>query len=93
MDAVGHLVKRCSRGKIYPGLAGKTGESNKQSAVELLGFYCHTAANLAGPAVRQWNNFIDGAPAMAPLLFPNLGLLAGLGLWTLNMHLPPRDEA
>jgi hypothetical protein len=60
-----------------------------QAAVDLLGFYYHSAANFGGPALRMWDNFISGAPAMAPLLFPNLGLLAGIGLWTLGEHLPP----
>jgi hypothetical protein len=64
-----------------------------QAAVGLLGFHYHTAANLDGPAPRMWDNFINGAPAVAPLLFPNLGLLAALGLWTLSTHLPPRDRA
>ena len=63
-----------------------------QAAVGLLGFYYHTAANLGGPAARMWDNFINGAPAMAPLLFPNLGLLAGLGLWTLSTHVPLEER-
>lgn len=53
-----------------------------QSAVGLLGFYFHTSANLAGPSPRMWDNFINGAPALAPLLFPNLGILAAIALWT-----------
>jgi hypothetical protein len=57
-----------------------------QAAVGLLGFYYHTAANLAGPAVRMWDNFINGAPPLAPLLFPNLSLLAFIGLWTSAKH-------
>jgi hypothetical protein len=52
-----------------------------QAGVGLLGFYLHTAANLGGPSAQWFNNFIDGAPALAPLLFPNLVLLAGIGLW------------
>jgi hypothetical protein len=59
-----------------------------QAAVGLLGFYLHTAANLHGPSSSRWENFVNGAPAMAPLLFPNLVLLAGIGLWVLRMHLP-----
>jgi len=59
-----------------------------QAAVGLLGFYYHTAASVAGPAPRLWDNIINGAPPLAPLLFPNLGLLAGLGLWELRKHLP-----
>src|SRR6185437_8686264 len=49
-----------------------------QAVVGLLGFYFHTAANLHGPAPRWLDNFIFGAPALAPLLFPNLVLLAGI---------------
>lgn len=59
-----------------------------QAAVGLLGFYLHAAANLAGPAPTLWDNFVYGAPAMAPLLFPNLGLLAAIALWTLSQRQP-----
>jgi hypothetical protein len=59
-----------------------------QAAVGLLGFYLHTAANLSGTLPRWLDNFIEGAPALAPLLFPNLVLLAGIGLWVLRKELP-----
>ncbi len=59
-----------------------------QTAVGLLGFYYHTAANLRGPSRDPWDNFIYGAPALAPLLFPNLALLAFIGLWVWGRHLP-----
>ncbi len=59
-----------------------------QAAVGLLGFYYHTAANLAGPAPSLWDNFVWGTPALAPLLFPNLVLLTFLGLAVLRRHLP-----
>jgi hypothetical protein len=51
-----------------------------QVIVGLLGFYLHTAANLRGPAPGMWDNFVYGAPPLAPLLFPNLVLLALIGL-------------
>lgn len=54
-----------------------------QAAVGLVGFWLHTGANLHGPSGSWWNNFIYGAPALAPLLFPNLVVLAGMGLWIL----------
>ena len=54
-----------------------------QASVGLCGFYFHAAANLRGPSSHMLDNFINGAPAMAPLLFPNLVLLAGIGLWVL----------
>lgn len=59
-----------------------------QAAVGLLGFYLHTAANFRGPSPRWFDNFVHGAPALAPLLFPNLVLLAGIGLYVLGLHLP-----
>ena len=43
-----------------------------QVAVGLLGFVLHTRANLHGPSPDQFDNFVFGAPALAPLLFPNL---------------------
>ena len=55
-----------------------------QGAVGLLGFYFHVAANLRGPSPRLFDNFVYGAPALAPLLFPNLVLLACIGLWVLR---------
>jgi len=59
-----------------------------QVAVGLLGFYYHTAANLRGPSASRFDNFVYGAPAMAPLLFPNLALLAFISLYCLHAHLP-----
>ena len=62
-----------------------------QAAVGLLGFYYHTTANLHGPSPSQFDNFVYGAPAMAPLLFPNLVLLAYLGLLVLRRHVQADD--
>lgn len=59
-----------------------------QAAVGLLGFALHTRANLRGPSPDRFDNFIFGTPALAPMLFPNLTLLCGLGLWVLRSHLP-----
>ena len=64
-----------------------------QAGVGLLGFYLHTAANLGGRAPRWLDNFIEGAPALAPLLFPNLVVLAGIGLWVWGKALPAAEEA
>jgi hypothetical protein len=58
-----------------------------QAGVGVLGFYLHTAANLHGTSSHWLENFIHGAPALAPLLFPNLVLLAALGLWVLGMEM------
>src|SRR5204863_335745 len=67
-----------------------------QAAVGLLGFYYHAAADLRRPSGDWFENLVHGAPVLAPLLFPNLVLLALLGLWVLGRHLPPAapvDEA
>ncbi|HEY7326774.1 MAG TPA: hypothetical protein VH592_03995 [Gemmataceae bacterium] len=63
-----------------------------QVVVGLLGFYYHTTANLRGPSPSMFDNFVYGAPSMAPLLFPNLVLLTLLGLWILHRHLPPKSR-
>jgi hypothetical protein len=59
-----------------------------QAVVGLLGFYYHTASNLHRPGATLFEKTIYGAPPMAPLLFPNLVLLAFIGLWAWRRHLP-----
>lgn len=51
-----------------------------EMAVGLLGFYYHTSANLDGTSPDMFENFVYGAPSLAPLLFPNLALLTFIGL-------------
>ena len=55
-----------------------------EAAIGLWGFALHTLGNLHGPSAREFNNFIYGAPPMAPLLFPNLMVLGIIGLWQLR---------
>ncbi len=55
--------------------------------VGLVGFYLHLSANLAGPS-GWWENFLYGAPIFTPLLFPNLAVLAVLGLMVLARETP-----
>lgn len=50
--------------------------------VGLLGFTLHLLANLSGPG-GMVENFLYGAPIFPPLLFPNLALLAGIGILAL----------
>ena len=58
------------------------------AAVGLLGFGLHAAAIAARPG--PWlDRLLYGAPAFAPLLFPNLAILGGLGLWALERALAP----
>ncbi len=55
-----------------------------EAAVGLWGFALHTMGNLQGPSIHPFNNFIYGAPPMAPLLFPNLMVLGVIGLWQMR---------
>jgi hypothetical protein len=58
-----------------------------EAGVGLWGFVLHAAANLGGPSVHPVENFIYGAPPMAPLLFPNLMVLGVIGLWQLRARI------
>jgi hypothetical protein len=57
-----------------------------EGAVGLAGFALHIHADLHGPTRSLRDNFLHGAPAFAPLLFPNLAMLAGIGLWSMNRN-------
>lgn len=57
---------------------------SSQALVGVLGFAFHVAANLKGHSVHTLQHFIDGAPAFARLLLPNLMVLALISLWALN---------
>jgi hypothetical protein len=58
-----------------------------EAGVGLWGFVLHAAGNLRGPSVHAFDNFIYGAPPMAPLLFPNLVVLGIIALWQLRSQL------
>lgn len=58
-----------------------------QASVGVLGFWFHLQANLVEPGSSLWNKLVNGAPPLAPLLFPNLVALAWIGLWALTPHL------
>ena len=57
-------------------------------AVGLAGFVFHALANLHGGSASIFENVVNGAPPMAPMLFPNLSLLALYALWTYSRFLP-----
>lgn len=63
-----------------------------QVAVGLLGFWFHFQANLTEPGHNLFSKAVNGAPPLAPLLFPNLVALAFVGIWALTPHVdePPR---
>ena len=52
-----------------------------ESIIGIWGFLLHARGNLIGPSVHAWDNFIYGAPPMAPLLFPNLMVLGMIAVW------------
>ncbi len=54
-----------------------------QAFVGVLGFWFHIRANLVEPGHNIFDKLVNGAPPMAPLLFPNLVGLALIGLWAL----------
>ena len=58
-----------------------------QALVGVLGFWFHIEANLVAPGHNFFDKLVNGAPPMAPLLFPNLVGLALIGLWALIPHL------
>lgn len=58
-----------------------------QALVGILGFWFHMQANLVEPGHTLWEKLVNGAPPLAPLLFPNLVGLALIGLWALIPHL------
>jgi hypothetical protein len=54
-----------------------------QMVVGMYGFWLHLEADLEASG-ELWDRFVHGAPIFAPLLFPNLAVLAGIGLWDLR---------
>ncbi len=63
-----------------------------QAFVGVLGFWFHMRANLVEPGAGMFDKLVNGAPPMAPLLFPNLVGLALIGLWALIPHVPETES-
>ena len=63
-----------------------------QALVGLIGFWFHMRANLVEPEQSIFDKLINGAPPMAPPLFPNLVALALIGLWFLIPHVPEAEH-
>jgi hypothetical protein len=68
-----------------------------QALVGLSGFAFHVMADLHGPSRSFFQNVVNGAPPFAPLLLPNLMVLALIGLWAMrsSFQLPsvkPRSD-
>ncbi len=62
-----------------------------QAAVGVIGFWFHLQANLFEPGHSLFEKLVNGAPPLAPLLFPNLEALAWIGLWALTPHVPEAE--
>jgi hypothetical protein len=64
-----------------------------EAAIGVWGFVLHASANLRGPSVHAFDNFVYGAPPFAPLLFPNLVALGLLALWRMWQFVPTTHSA
>lgn len=64
-----------------------------QALVGVLGFWFHLQANLVEPGHTLWEKLVNGAPPLAPLLFPNVVGLAFIGLWALIPHVEESTPA
>jgi hypothetical protein len=64
-----------------------------QAVVGAMGFVFHIAADLQGPSRSFFQNVVDGAPPFAPLLLPNLMLLACIALWVIRQESLGRSSA
>jgi hypothetical protein len=58
-----------------------------EAAVGVWGFLLHALSNLRGPSIHAFDNFVYGAPPLAPLLFPNLVVLGLIGIWRFRQTL------
>ena len=54
-----------------------------QALVGVAGFGWHLHADLTAGGGSFFERLVHGAPVFAPMLFPDLALLAGIGLWSL----------
>jgi hypothetical protein len=57
-----------------------------QLLIGVLGFVLHFLADLSGVSDDPYQNLIYGAPVFAPLLFANLAILAGFGVWATSQE-------
>jgi hypothetical protein len=61
-----------------------------QALVGLAGFVLHARADLLAPNGTLFERVTSGAPPLAPMLFVNLALLAGIAIDALWPHVPER---
>jgi hypothetical protein len=63
-----------------------------QAVVGLVGFGLHFHADWHGVGETLFDRIVYGAPIFAPMLFPDLVILAAIGLWVLYVRLPLRES-
>ena len=59
-----------------------------QAAVGILGAILHARADIYSTGPTLFDRVVYGAPVFAPMLFPDLVMLASIGLWVLYQKLP-----
>ncbi|HEX7653579.1 MAG TPA: hypothetical protein VF607_08735 [Verrucomicrobiae bacterium] len=59
-----------------------------EALVGLTGFGLHLHADLVAEGGDLFQRVVHGAPILAPMLFPNLALLAAIGLWAFYRPAP-----
>ena len=64
-----------------------------QVVVGIAGFALHVSADWHATGKTLFDRIVHGAPVFAPLLFPNLALLAGIGMWVLHQKLPQTENS
>lgn len=63
-----------------------------QALAGIVGFGLHASGIARQPAASWLEKLLSGAPPMAPLLFPNLAVLAGIGVFVLSRSLDELPE-
>lgn len=63
-----------------------------QVVVGIAGFALHVSADWHATGKTLFDRAVHGAPVFAPLLFPNLALLAGIGVWVLRQKLQEAEN-
>ena len=80
--AVGFLVMAMTKSPTPTFLHICCGVLAMSVAIGVIGFGLHFEANWHASSTMR-DNFLYGAPILAPLLLPNLALLAAIGIWDL----------
>jgi uncharacterized membrane protein YdjX (TVP38/TMEM64 family) len=63
-----------------------------QALVGVAGFLLHARATVDRPATTLFERIIDGPPALAPLLFPNLVVLGCIALAAMWPRVPVASD-